>query len=718
MSYLLSIIIPCYNEENSILELLKLVTTTPRLNTQDVQFIVVNDGSTDKTKTLLDQSSYNNDSRFIFVHSPKNLGKGSALRQGIKVAEGEYTIIQDADLEYNPNDIVKLLNYAQEKNLPVVYGSRNLDPKVPKGTFMFYWGGKVVTWMFNLLFGQRITDEPTCYKLFKTDLLKSLPLQATGFEFCPEVTALIAKKKIHIPELPISYVPRNKEQGKKINWKDGVMALWTLLKIRFQTNNKIILAGIVFCFTIVVYLLTWGPIFMGYEKETADSALGLWQGGYQIFRAGIGTVLLYQPFIILGLLFKQHQTEILTLVPLVYSAGTVAVLFLILLKITKRTSLSLLFSLVVAFGSLLWPYSRIGMTYSLTFFLSLLMLSLLYWKEKTSSPIFVGAILAVATLSTSYGVLLCLPTLIFIVFELWQQKQIKLLFSPNFLIKLFGPLALSIITILFINWHLYGAYSLKQEFQIWSWWEGWFGIFFSFGKSIFIYNPLLILAIFYWPKFWREHKSIALFILASFATLLLITAPFSFWSDETLSVRKLVPIIPLLHLPLILIWENKPKFNSIKIVFLSLAIGLAFYVQIANSLYPYWRQLEFLRPYNLDNLTTMRYSPRVSHMALNSAFFGALIQSKLTGSSNNFFFLERSWMRCCTYPNQSDIVQQRININLSAYSRPDTFLFSPTPKQNKKLFLFFDSAAILLLGSFLIINYQGNKNSELYDSEK
>jgi len=135
-------------------------------------------------------------------------------------------------LEYDPNDYNKLLAPFLEKNAKVVYGSRILGTK-KRGKLSFYLGGKLITAATNLIYGIKITDEPTCYKVFTRDLINSLDIKSNGFEFCPEVTAKIAREGIKIYEVPISYFPRDKSEGKKIKWKDGIIALWTLLKYRF-----------------------------------------------------------------------------------------------------------------------------------------------------------------------------------------------------------------------------------------------------------------------------------------------------------------------------------------------------------------------------------------------------------------------------------------------------------------------------------------------------
>ena len=150
------------------------------------------------------------------------------------MASGEYSVVQDADLEYDPQDLHRMLEVIVGWRLDVLYGSRFLGKDSSKHSYQsFYIGGKLLTKLTNLLYLQRLTDEPTCYKMFKTSLLKSIPLKCKGFEFCPEITAKVAKKGYKIQEVPIAYHPRSIAEGKKINWRDGITGIWTLVKFRF-----------------------------------------------------------------------------------------------------------------------------------------------------------------------------------------------------------------------------------------------------------------------------------------------------------------------------------------------------------------------------------------------------------------------------------------------------------------------------------------------------
>jgi len=225
----LSVIIPAYNEKRTILEILDRIDKTPLSIEKEI--IIIDDFSTDGTRDILKNIKKRNIN--IFYHE-KNIGKGSAIRTGLKKITGDIVIIQDADLEYDPNDYQKLIDPIIKNKAKVVYGSRNLGKgKHERSHFSFYIGGVFLSKLANLLYGIKITDEATCYKVFKADIIKNIKLKCKKFEFCPEVTAKIAKKGIKIVEIPISYHPREKNEGKKINWKDGVEAIYTLIKYRF-----------------------------------------------------------------------------------------------------------------------------------------------------------------------------------------------------------------------------------------------------------------------------------------------------------------------------------------------------------------------------------------------------------------------------------------------------------------------------------------------------
>jgi dolichol-phosphate mannosyltransferase len=235
MSSTLSIIIPCYNEASTIVELLARVE---RADIGDVgkQIIIVDDGSTDGTRALLAAHA----ARHTVVLQPRNMGKGASIRRGLEEVRGDIVIIQDADLEYNPDNYRALIEPILAGRSRVVYGSRerNANNRLHSG-IGFYAGGKFLSALTNLLYGSDITDEPTCYKVFESSLLRGIPLACTRFEFCPEVTAKVLRRGIRIEEVPIDYFPRKKHEGKKINWRDGVEAVWTLLRLRFARRTRV-----------------------------------------------------------------------------------------------------------------------------------------------------------------------------------------------------------------------------------------------------------------------------------------------------------------------------------------------------------------------------------------------------------------------------------------------------------------------------------------------
>ncbi len=223
----LTIIIPVYNEVGTLEELLE------KLFLVDfgvpVQIIAVDDGSKDGSGAILARHA---DKIEVHTHAV-NRGKGAAIRTGLTAARGEYIVIQDADLEYEPADLARLYAHAKETGARAVYGSRQLARSGNKrGRLDFYLGGILVTIVTNILYGTHLTDEPTCYKLIAHELYDQFHLTSDGFDFCPEVTSKIAKLGVRIEELPIAYHPRSLGEGKKIRAWDGVTAIWTLVKNR------------------------------------------------------------------------------------------------------------------------------------------------------------------------------------------------------------------------------------------------------------------------------------------------------------------------------------------------------------------------------------------------------------------------------------------------------------------------------------------------------
>ena len=224
---LLSVIVPVYNEAETAAELLGRVLAVPL----SMQVIVVDDGSTDGSRDIVARFAAEHPEVEHVCHEA-NSGKGAAVHTGIAHARGRWTIIQDADLEYDPGEFPRLIAAAEEHGARVVYGSRILGGREMSYS-RYYWGGRLVSLFASVLYGQWITDEATCYKLFDTALLQSLPLRDTGFGFCAEATAMVCRLGERIVEVPISYHPRSMEEGKKIRWSDGLEALWVLVKYRF-----------------------------------------------------------------------------------------------------------------------------------------------------------------------------------------------------------------------------------------------------------------------------------------------------------------------------------------------------------------------------------------------------------------------------------------------------------------------------------------------------
>jgi len=225
----ISILIPVFDEKKTVLDVIDLVDNLDI----DKEIIIVDDCSTDGTREILKQMIRTRVGGIkIFFHD-KNQGKGGAIKTALEQASGDYVIVQDADMEYSPHEIIKLVDFADKTGAEAVYGSRFLETW-KSTTFIHYCINWFLTSLTNVLFNAGLTDMETCYKMIKRDLIQSLGIRARKFEFEPEVTVKILKKGVKIYEVPISYRGRGYDEGKKITWRDGVEAVIALLKLRFS----------------------------------------------------------------------------------------------------------------------------------------------------------------------------------------------------------------------------------------------------------------------------------------------------------------------------------------------------------------------------------------------------------------------------------------------------------------------------------------------------
>lgn len=230
--FLLSVVMPVYNEQATLRQIVAAVLAVPIQK----EIVLVDDGSKDQSRAILAELAAAHQEVRVFEH-PQNMGKGAALRTGFERARGEVVVVQDADLEYDPRDYPVLLAPIVRGDADVVYGSRYLvddrDPGRERDHFYHYFGNRVLTFVSNLCTGLNLTDMETCYKCFRREVLQDLTIESRRFTVEPEFTAKIAKRPVRIFEVPIRYQGRKYSEGKKITWRDGVAAIWAIVKYRF-----------------------------------------------------------------------------------------------------------------------------------------------------------------------------------------------------------------------------------------------------------------------------------------------------------------------------------------------------------------------------------------------------------------------------------------------------------------------------------------------------
>ncbi len=229
--HLLSVIVPIYNEEKTLEKIIERVQRVD-LGGVSKELIIVDDASRNNTQEIIESLKREYKNIKSFAHK-KNLGKGAAVRTGLKHFSGDIVVIQDGDLEYNPEDFKRLIKPILDRRSKVVYGSRLLGRITGFNIPLHYYGNKLLSYITKILYNRKITDMETCYKMMTRDVVKGLNLKSNRFDIEPEITAKIIKKGYRIIEIPINYSCRKFEEGKKIIWKDGIIAVYTLFKYRF-----------------------------------------------------------------------------------------------------------------------------------------------------------------------------------------------------------------------------------------------------------------------------------------------------------------------------------------------------------------------------------------------------------------------------------------------------------------------------------------------------
>ena len=445
------------------------------------------------------------------------------------------------------------------------------------------------------------------------------------------------------------------------------MFIKKILKINFITVSILI---------FLLLLIFKYNKFLGYEGETYQAMMTFLLSGEIIGqRAGFISVLSHLPFAFLDIHTNINNVQYLSL-PF-YVALTGSMFYLLVKNLYKSRKIAFCMSFFLIFTTMFLPYSVIGMEHIFAFtVLSSFTFLFLYSKNSNKYNLLLSAVFAGLTIQTkAYGVLLLLPLGIYFLLIL-KEEEGQLILKRNIKkVTLFlTPIVFFVLLGFLYNYFQYGSifstkYDLSHELQPISLWVGLYGILFSAGKGLFIFNPLLIISAFMFKEFFKKHKKEFIFIVIFSAIFIPFNAGYSYWSDEVWGSRKLLVLIPFLLLPISLYFKN---LNKIKIIAFAVVAFIGFYINFVGTIYDYGKQLTLYREMDLDSLEKMRYVPELSHISINSLLFKSYINKKINGNSLQFEYEEKSWMR--NLAERENEVLSGGSFSLEDYDKPDISL--------------------------------------------
>ena len=415
----LSIIVPVFNEKKTIEEVIKRVISAPAFDLEK-EIVIIDDCSSDGTREWLEKLKEK--FKFLLLKHEKNLGKGAAIRTGLNYVTGDIVLIQDADLEYDPKDYQKILKPILEGKTKVVYGSRSLNPENKPSSRIYNFGGKFLSYFFNLFFKTKLTDVMTCYKVFKKEVISPWELLENRFGFDCEITAKIVKKGVQILEVPISYHPRSFKEGKKIKMKDGLRSIYVILKCYFSGKKKLFFESLFLLGSIFFFLL--------FKVSHLSFRFGDGNAYFYMAKTLLEGNLPYRdffladpPFLILFLVpfefIFQKNLLILQAIPIILESANAILLYLILRSFKNPLAFLVPFTYLFSFTVLATSDYSTGI--QLTIFLTILAI-FLYEKKKIFAS---GFVFNLAVLTKLYA----LPALLgFICYLLFKDRQSLLKF--------------------------------------------------------------------------------------------------------------------------------------------------------------------------------------------------------------------------------------------------------------------------------------------------